>query len=624
MIQLKQMADLESVRQQILAERDNAETQIRVCCGTGCLSNGAGKVAEALGQLETTSGPGGKIRVKRTGCQGLCERGPIVTIDPDGVQYHTVGKKKLERDISEIRESLQNGREPVSRLLYKDPATKETVSRYQEIPFYSRQRRVALRNTGYVDPRKIEDYIAAGGYGSLVKALRMDPEDVISMVEDSVLRGRGGGGFPTGRKWRSCRKAPGDVCYVICNGDEGDPGAFMDGYIMEGDPHSVLEGMLIAAWAIARGVRPVDGYIYVRAEYPLAVKNLTRAIEQARECGLLGRNILDTGFDFDITISQGAGAFVCGESTALMRSIEGKVGEPRVKYIRSVEKGLWDMPTNLNNVESYACIPVIIDQGPEWFRDIGAPGNGGTKAFSLVGNVRNTGLIEVPLGSTIREVVFDIGGGVKGDKPFKAVLTGGPSGGCLPAEKLDLPMTFESLYDAGSMMGSGGMIVLDNETCMVDVARYYLHFTTEESCGKCLPCREGTQAMLEILERICAGQGREGDIALLERMGKAVASTSLCGLGKSAPNPVLSTLRYFKDEYEAHIKDKRCPGGVCKELISYHIDPEACTGCGVCLRNCPVEAITGEKKQTHVIDLSQCVKCGACREGCKFNAVIVQ
>jgi NADH-quinone oxidoreductase subunit F len=603
---------------------DPKQTLVTVCGGTGCLSNGSARVAEVLDQAIKTAGMDVNVQLKITGCHGFCERGPIVVIEPIGIQYQGVGKKKLELDIDEIVASLKDSQEPVQRLLYKNPISKELVPRYNDIPFYAKQYRVVLRNNGRIDPGRIEDYLAHGGYAPLAKVMTMDPEEVIKEVQNSDLRGRGGAGFPTGVKWMSCRRAPGDIRYVICNGDEGDPGAFMDRSIMEGDPHSVLEGMLIAAWAVSRGVSPVEGYIYVRAEYPLAVQNLGRAIEQARTWGFLGRNILGMDFDFDITISQGAGAFVCGESSALMRSIEGHAGEPRVKYIRSVEKGLWDKPTNLNNVETYANIPVIIEKGAEWFRNIGVKGNGGTKVFSLVGKVKNTGLVEVPLGSTVRQVVFEIGGGITNDKPFKAVLTGGPSGGCLPESKLDLPLTFESLAEAGSMMGSGGMIVLDSESCMVDVARYYLHFTSEESCGKCMPCREGTGHMLGILERICAGEGVEEDITLLERLGKGIASTSLCGLGQSAPNPVLSTLMYFKDEYLAHIRDKKCPAGVCKKLISYRIDPAACTACGVCRRNCPVEAITGEKKVVHVIDPGKCVKCGACREGCKFDAVLVE
>ena len=622
MVPIKNIAELEFLQKQVVSERDTGKTFITVCSGTGCRSNNGLNVADALKRALKAEAL--DVEVKLTGCHGFCERGPIVVIEPEGIFYVAVGRKKLEKDAEEIVASLKEGAELVKRLLYQDPETKEIKTYYNDIPFYSKQKRVALRNNGMIDPCSIEDYFAKEGYGSLAKVIGMEPEDVIRIVEDSDLRGRGGAGFATGTKWRSCRQAPGKICYIICNGDEGDPGAFMDRSIMEGDPHSVLEGMIIAAWAISGGVSRVEGFIYVRAEYPLAVSNLSIAIEQARECGLLGDDILGSGLSFDIHINQGAGAFVCGESSALMKSIEGRAGEPRVKYIRSVEQGLWDMPTNLNNVETYANIPMIIKNGAEWFKDIGVKDNGGTKVFSLVGKVKNTGLVEVPMGTSVRDVVFGIGSGILLDKPFKAVLTGGPSGGCIPEELLDLPLTYEGLTEAGSMMGSGGMIVLDSETCMVDVARYYLNFTAEESCGKCIPCREGTKRMLKILDRICVGEGCDEDIQDLERISKAVAATSLCGLGKSAPNPVISTLKYFREEYEAHINEKKCPAGVCKALISYRIDPDKCIGCGVCRKNCPVDAITGEKKEAHVLNPETCVKCGACREGCKFDAVIVE
>ena len=622
MVPIKNIAELESLQKRIISERDPQKTYITVCSGTGCRSNNALDIVEAIrNALKKESFD---VAVNMTGCHGFCERGPIVVIEPKGIFYTEVGRKNLERDAGEIVASLKDDAAPVKRLFYRDPETKEAKTYYSDIPFYSKQKRVALRNNGMIDPCMIEDYLANDGYSSLAKVIGMEPEDVIQVIEDSDLRGRGGAGFPTGTKWRSCRQAPGDACYILCNGDEGDPGAFMDRSIMEGDPHSVIEGMLIAAWAISMNVSRVEGYFYVRAEYPLAVENLTKAIKQAREWGFLGDDILGSGLSFDINISKGAGAFVCGESSALMRSIEGKAGEPRVKYIRSVEQGLWDMPTNLNNVETYANIPVIIKNGAEWFKGIGVENNGGTKVFSLVGKVKNTGLVEVPMGTSVREVVFGIGNGILKDKPFKAVQTGGPSGGCLPEAMLDLPLTFEGLTEAGSMMGSGGMIVLDSETCMVDVARYYLNFATEESCGKCIPCREGTKRMLRILNRICIGEGRDEDIQDLERISRTVAATSLCGLGQSAPNPVISTIKYFREEYEAHINDKKCPAGVCKALISYRIDPESCTGCGVCRKNCPVEAITGVKKEIHVLDPEKCVKCGACREECKFDAVIVE
>jgi NADH:ubiquinone oxidoreductase subunit F (NADH-binding)/(2Fe-2S) ferredoxin len=621
---LKSVNELESLRTRLIQARSGKHTLVTVCCGSGCLSNGALKVAAALKKDLAQAGMEGSVEVKTTGCHGFCERGPITVIEPEGILYQGVGRKQLDKDVGEIVETLKTGGEPVKRLLYKDIQTKEVIAHFKDIPFYAKQRRVALRNNGIIDPKNIEDYLVRNGYASFAKAVAMKPEEIIALLKDSQLRGRGGAGFPTGQKWELARRSEVFPKYVICNGDEGDPGAFMDRSIMEGDPHSVIEGMLIAAWAIAGGKGPIAGYLYVRAEYPLAVENLTLAVQQARTLGLLGTNILGSGFDFDLTLNRGAGAFVCGEETALIASIEGKPGLPRPRPPFPAQEGLFGKPTNINNVETLACIPPIIENGAEWFRSIGVDKNGGTKVFSLVGKVNYTGLVEVPMGTTIREVVFGIGGGIQGGKQFKAVQTGGPSGGCIPESLLDLPLTYEGLMQAGSIMGSGGMIVVDNETCMVDVARYFLKFVCEESCGKCIPCREGTKRMSDILERICAGDGQEGDIETLERMGKAIAASSLCGLGQTAPNPTLSTIRYFRDEYEAHIRDKRCPAGVCKALISYRINEAACTGCGACARNCPVNAITGEKKKPHVLDQDKCVKCGACRESCKFNAVVIE
>jgi NADH:ubiquinone oxidoreductase subunit F (NADH-binding)/(2Fe-2S) ferredoxin/Pyruvate/2-oxoacid:ferredoxin oxidoreductase delta subunit len=556
------------------------------------------------------------VVVKRTGCHGLCELGPIVTVEPEGILYLRVEPK----DVEDIAKSLMDG-DPVSRLLYRHPVTKKRIPHYRDVDFYSKQTRLVLRHNGHIDPESIDDYLSAGGYKAFERALwEMSPEQVIAEVKDSGLRGRGGAGFLTGLKWEFTYKAPGDTKYVIANGDEGDPGAFMDRSIMEGNPHSVLEGMLIGAYAIGAQ----EGYIYVRNEYPLAVKRLRIAIQQAREHGLLGQNILNSGVDFDIGIVRGAGAFVCGESSALMASVEGRVGEPRPKHVHATHKGLWDRPTALNNVETLANVPMIIEQGSDWYASFGTARSKGTKVFSLVGKIKNTGLIEVPMGASLREIIYDIGGGILKDREFKAVQTGGPSGGCIPATLLDLPVDFERLTEAGSMMGSGGMIVMDERTCMVDFARYFVDFLKDESCGKCTACREGIKQMLGILTRITKGQGQEGDIELLEELGSVVQQTSLCGLGKSAPNPVLSTIRYFRDEYEAHIYDQKCPAGVCRELITFYIDPELCKGCTLCAQRCPQGAISGERKEAHVIDQALCIRCGVCREVCPSEAVIVQ
>jgi NADH:ubiquinone oxidoreductase subunit F (NADH-binding)/(2Fe-2S) ferredoxin/NAD-dependent dihydropyrimidine dehydrogenase PreA subunit len=588
---------------------------VLVCFGTGCLANGARPVAEAFTEIIEEQGLelGVSIGIKTTGCHGYCENGPLVALQPQGILY----LKVKPDDVAEIVEESIKGGRIVERLIYKDKTTSEAIAEYSEIPFYKHQHRIALKHIGTVDPANIDDYILAGGYAGLGKALGMKPDDIISEIERSGLRGRGGGGFPTGTKWRSCVAVESDTRYVLCNGDEGDPGAFMDRSIMEGDPHSVIEGMIIGAVAVGAH----KGYIYVRDEYPLAVKNLNSAISAAREKGLLGENILGSGFAFDVRISRGGGAFVCGESSALMRSVGGDVGEPRAKYIRSVERGLYDQPTVLNNVETWANVPQIIVEGADWYAALGTEGSKGTKVFSLVGKVNNTGLVEVPMGISIRELVENIGGGILNGKEFKAVQTGGPSGGCIPERLSDLPVDFDSLTEVGSMMGSGGIIVMDEETCMVDVAKYFINFLAEESCGKCTPCRDGLPRMLDVLNDITEGRGKEEDVALLEELCDLLTWGALCGLGTSAPNPVLSTIKYFREEYDAHIKDKKCPAGVCKALITYSIDAEACTGCRVCAKKCPQKCIAGEKKQAHVIDSEQCIRCGVCKDACTFDAV---
>jgi NADH-quinone oxidoreductase subunit F len=558
------------------------------------------------------------VNVLATGCPGFCERGPLVVVRPEGIFYERV----KVTDVPEIvEETLVKGK-VVERLLYEDPRTGELVTHEADVPFYALQQREILWINGLLDPTRIEDYIALGGYGAAMKALfEMSPDQVIDAVKLSGLRGRGGAGFPTGRKWEGCQQAECESKYIICNADEGDPGAFMDRAVLEGNPHSVLEGMIIGAYAIGDCH---TGYIYVRNEYPMAVENAELAIEAARSYGLLGEDIAGSGFSFDVQIRRGGGAFVCGESSALMQSLQGDVGEPQAKYVRSVERGLWERPTVLNNVETWANVPLIVNKGWEWYASVGTEGSKGTKIFSLVGKINNTGLVEVPMGVTLREIIFDIGGGIPRGKQFKAVQTGGPSGGCVPESLLDLPVDFDELDKAGSMMGSGGMIVMDEDTCMVDIARYFLDFLKEESCGKCVPCREGITRSLEILNRISAGQGKPGDIELLEELSETLQGFSLCALGRTAPNPVLSTLRFFRDEYEAHIFEQRCPAGVCKPLIEYWIDPERCNGCGACTRVCPQEAITGEKKTPYVVTRSECIKCGACYDACRFDAIVIR
>jgi NADH-quinone oxidoreductase subunit F len=599
---------------------DDAKTEIRICAGTACHASGRVALRKAVGKALAERGLSEKVTVVETGCHGFCEQGPIIVLRPQGVFYPRLDPK----DIEEIIETSVVGDGIVQHLLYKHPQTGASLALERDIPFYSLQKRVVLSLNGKIDPFSLDDYLAHGGYSALAKVLKAaDPEAVIAEVERSGLRGRGGAGFPTGRKWRSCRANPGEKHYIICNADEGDPGAFMDRSVLEGNPHSVVEGMIIAAYAIGADNGPVEGYVYVRHEYPFAVERLRWALERAREHNLLGTDILGSGFDFDIRINQGAGAFVCGESTALTASIEGLRGMPRGKHIRTVAHGLWGQPTNLNNVESYANVPWIINHGAEEFASVGTATSKGTKIFSLTGKIVNGGLIEVPMGATLRQVIFDIGGGMLPGREFKAVQLGGPSGGCLPASLLDEPIDFESLVAAGSMMGSGGMVVVDDTTCMVDFAKFFLKFTAQESCGKCIPCRVGTTRMLEILEHISAGLGTADDVHLLEQLADDIIEGSLCALGGSAPNPVLSTLRYFRDEVTAHVEHHRCPAKVCRPLIRYTIDKKACTGCRACFTACPVSAVSGERKQPHRIDQKLCIKCDACRQACKFDAVRV-
>ena len=609
-------ADLEALRQQLVAAIDPNRRRIRVCDGTGCRALGSRQVMANLRDELERQGLASEVEVVATGCPGFCEQGPLVTLDPDGIAYTHVG---VEDAVRIVDESVVGG-QVIERLLFVEPGTERVIVHEQELPFYTRQMRRALALNGQIDPTRIEDYIASDGYTALNKALhQMEPQGVIEEVKRSGLRGRGGAGFPTGLKWQFCRNSPGDVKYIICNADEGDPGAFMDRSILEGNPHSVLEGMVIGAYAMGAA----RGFVYIRAEYPLAIKHLEIALEQMREYSLLGENILGSGFSFDIEIRMGAGAFVCGEETSLMASIEGRIGEPRPRPPFPAQSGLWGKPTNINNVKSWANVSLIVAKGADWFAEVGTEDSKGTIIFSLVGKIRNTGLVEVPIGISLRELIYEIGGGVPGRKAFKAAQIGGPSGGCIPAEHLDVPVDYESLTALGAIMGSGGLVVCDEDTCMVDLARYFLRFTQEESCGKCVPCRVGTRAMLETLERICDGRGREGDIEYLIELGEEVKRSSLCALGGTVPNPVLTTIRYFRDEYEAHIYDKKCPAKVCKGLITYEIVAASCTGCTLCARNCPVGAITGEQKQPHVIDPEVCTRCGVCQALCNFDAITV-
>ncbi|MCX7835587.1 MAG: 4Fe-4S binding protein [bacterium] len=615
-------------KKELEAIRNKVKRRIVVCAGTGCVAAGSLEVYDELTKqlkeanfeistdlMSCAHRNGSTHFVSPSGCHGYCQMGPLLQVEPDDILYMQVKPK----DVGGIIATLQGKQPPDTKLLYKDPHTGAIQKGRNEINFYAKQERIALKNCGFIDPESLEDYLANGGYNGLIKALSLSGKEIVDIVTKSGLRGRGGAGFSTGKKWQSALQAKAEPKYVLCNGDEGDPGAFMDRSIMEGDPFKVLEGMTIGAWAL----QSQRGYIYVRKEYPLAVKRLQKAINELEKAGLLGDNILGTGFSFKVTISRGGGAFVCGESTALMRSIEGKVGEPRAKYTRSVIKGLYDCPTVLNNVETWACVPLILENGWEWFASKGTKTSTGTKAFSLVGKVKNTGLVEVPMGTTLRQIIFDIGGGIIGDRPFKAVQTGGPSGGCLPEQLLDLPVDFDTLTANGSMMGSGGMIVMDCRNCMVDIAKYFVHFLLEESCGKCTPCREGLRQLHYLVTLVTEGKGDENTIKQIERVCHAMKEGSLCSLGKDAPNPVLSTLKYFREEWLQHIQEKKCVAGVCRALITYWINPEKCTGCLICGRACPQGAIIGEKQKPHRIDPAKCDKCGVCYTVCpeRFSAV---
>ena len=606
--------DLEKLREEIKSKRKPSKSSVSVCVSTGCVALDASKVKEAfIAELEK-QGLKDQVEIKETGCLGFCEQGPRVTIYPEEICYFKVKPE----DAPEIVSKSILEKKVVERLLYKDPATGKGVQKLEDIPFYKYQRRLLLENNAKIDPKNIEDYIALGGYSALAKVLfEMTPEQVVEEVKKSKLRGRGGGGFPTGLKWETTRNAPGEHKYVIVNCDEGDPGAFMDRSLMEGNPHSVLEGLIIGAYAIGAN----EGFVYVREEYPIAVENISTAIRQAEEYGLLGEDIIGSSLSLRVKVHKGAGAFVSGESSALMTAIEGKVGEPRPKYVHTAVKGLWDKPSLLNNVKTWASVPLIVLKGAEWFRSIGTEGNSGTMIFSLVGKVNNTGLVEVPMGITLRDLIFKIGGGIRDGKKFKAVQIGGPSGGFIPEQYLDIPVDYDELVKVGSMMGSGGMVVMDEDTCMVDVARYFVDFLLEESCGKCIPCREGLRVLSSILSDICAGKGKSEDIQTTEEIAETMREALLCALGRTAANPVLTSLKYFRDEWEQHIIEKRCPANVCKALTDFYINPEKCQACLLCLKECPAGAIQGDKDQVHWIDQEKCIKCGTCYEICNFQAV---
>jgi NADH-quinone oxidoreductase subunit F len=615
---LKSPKELEALHKKLAKGLETDKARVSVCNGTACRPYGSNPVVEAFKAAIDKKGLADKVEFKVTGCHGFCERGPIAIVEPGNIFY----QKIKPEDVPEILDKTVLNKQVISRLLFKEPITKAEITAQADLPFYKNQRRIILGNNVRIDPTNIEDYISIGGYSALAKALfDYQPTQIIDIVKQSGLRGRGGGGFTTGVKWESCRNAHGDIKYVIVNADEGDPGAYANEGLLTGNPHSVLEGLIIGAFAIGSH----QGYIYVRNEYPLALKNIANAMEQARKLGLLGKNILGSGFDFDVRVNRGGGAFICGESTALMASLEGKVGEPRAKYTHTVEKGLWDRPSDLNNVETWANIPLIINNGADWFKKIGTPTNTGTKIFSLTGKVNNTGLVEVPMGIQLRDIIFNIGGGIREGKKFKAVQTGGPSGGCLPESMLDMPVDFDALTKVGSMMGSGGMIVMDENNCMVDIAKYYLSFLEEESCGKCVPCREGIKRMRQILNDITSGAGKESDLPLLEEVGHCLRDSTLCQLGGSAPNPVLTTMQYFREEYIEHIKLKKCRAGVCKDLIIFSIIEEKCPDCGMCVKACPAEAITAVgKRKPVVLDQAKCIKCRTCYEVCKLGAVKIE
>ncbi len=613
---LSSAEELDNLRKKIVSKRDPHKLGITVCAGTGCQTYGAKAVFDAFVEEVRKQDLSDKVDVRATGCHGFCEKGVLIVAFPEEIAYVKV---QLE-DVPEVVTAVAN-KQIVERLLYKDPVTGKTIVKESDIPFYKHQTRLVFGNNKLLDPKKIEEYIALGGYSALGKALsRMKPDEVLAEVKKANLRGRGGGGFPAGAKWEETKSAPGEPKYAVVNCDEGDPGAYMDRSLMEGNPHSVIEGLLLCGYAIGAH----QGYVYVRKEYPLAVENLRIALKQAEEYGLLGENILGSGFGFSVGVHRGAGAFVSGESSALMAAIEGKVGEPRLKYVHTAVSGIKGKPTNLNNVETYATVPLIIDKGADWFRSIGTKGSKGTKIFSLVGKVNNTGLVEVPMGMTLRQIIYDIGGGILQGKKFKGVQTGGPSGGIIPEKHLDAPVDFDELTRLNSMMGSGGMVVMDEDTCMVDIARYFVDFLCGESCGKCIPCREGLRLLQRILTDICKGQGSKGDIETIEEVAQVMLDASLCALGTTAANPVLSTLKYFRDEYEAHIDKKRCPARFCKALTSYYIDPDKCSACLICLRNCPAQAVNGAKGEIHWINQEKCTSCGVCFDVCptRFSAVV--